>query len=423
MYYIKSTDIFVDMNKAAGDIIHPPPKVNSLQALIRLRPRHGHEWCVFAFVLNRDMIKKDGTLDDLYGMIFMLGSFDNQDAADAHAKNIMALTKHPGIMVSRYAYPFRLSPTFDPSAVSEVSFDTKGKLMELESAQYKHEREEYEKRLKIERDIMKEAEEETDPDNIEYFKRQCYLAIKNRSNHLNHVKEAEATWKNYKMRQNLVSAHYNKHPEHDKLWLPYLKEKLIERGEMQLYKGLKNSYINLREELLGINPPKDITIYDLKEKVIEKNNIIDELTNKLSEQNAIIEALKRKIAGDSIKCECGDICLGLKNKDQVKMSDVVLDHIKMPDIVLDTCTTSPNDSNMINPLIDELSEDHDIIDAITDVKIITDKVATDKLITDKLIVPAMKDISGSSVEDSADNYAFSTEDDEEEATPSVSGEK
>ena len=69
-------------NRAAGDTIHPPAKVNSLQALIRLRPKHGHEWCVLAFVLNRDIIKQDGTLDDLYGMVFLLGSFKEQTDAE-----------------------------------------------------------------------------------------------------------------------------------------------------------------------------------------------------------------------------------------------------------------------------------------------------------------------------------------------------
>src|SRR5436853_2342667 len=299
-------------NRAAGDTIHPPAKVNSLQALIRLRPKHGHEWCVLAFVLNRDIIKQDGTLDDLYGMVFLLGSFKEQTDAEEHAKNIIALTGHPFVIPVRYAYPFRLSTQFDPATVTEVSVDTKGKLIELESADYKRQRQEFEKRVKIERDIMKEAEEETDPDSIEHFKRQCYLAIKNRSVYNKHCKEAEVALQNYRKRESAVRDHYNRHPEHEEQWLPYLKEKLIERGEMDLYNGLANAYKEIREEILGLQLVDDPSVIELKQTIADQNSVILDLTKKLARFESKNVSIELK---DDIKCECGDICLGLKSDD------------------------------------------------------------------------------------------------------------
>ena len=267
----------------ASDMIPPLPKVNSLQALTRLRAKRGAEWCTFAFVLNRDMLKSDGTLDELHAVVFPLGSFDDQTKAEEHAKNVISITGHPGVISARYATAVPLTTKFNPAAVTEVALDMKGRLLELESSQYKREREEYERRAKLERDIMKEAEEEVDPNSIEHFKRQCYLAIKNRANFHMHKKEADTAWENYKKREMVVRDHYARHPDHEKNWLPYLKEKLIERGEMNLYSSLEAAYKELRDELLGLIDDDD-----------------EESTPEL-------------VPADNISCECpGGVCLGLK---------------------------------------------------------------------------------------------------------------
>jgi hypothetical protein len=244
-------------NRAAGDIIPPLPKVNSLQALMRLRPKKTHKFCVFAFVLNKDMINKDGSLDDFYGYVFPLGSFDDKHKAEEHAKNIIAITGHPAVVSSKYATPVPLSSKFDPKTVTEVPVDIKGRLIKLESEQYKQEKEYYETRVKKERELLEEAEEETNLDSIEHFKRQCYLAIKNRAAYIHSKKEADNAWDNYKKREAAVRDHYAQHPEHEADWLPYLKDKLTERGELPLYSSLEAAYKELRPELLGLDVNKD----------------------------------------------------------------------------------------------------------------------------------------------------------------------
>jgi hypothetical protein len=270
-------------NRAGGDIVPPLPKVNSLQALMRLRPKRGNEWCTFAFVLNRDIIKSDGSLDELHAVVFPLGAFDDQLKAEEHAKNIISLTGHPGVISAKYGSPVPLTTKFDPSTVTEVPVDMKGRIIELESSQYKRERDEYEKRVKQERDIMKEAEEETNPDSIEHFKRQCYLAIKNRANFQVHSREADTAWQNYKKREMAVRDHFARHPEHEKDWLPYLKEKLTERGELDLYYGMESAYKEIRDELLGLIDVDD----DLSPSSNEPVNISQQSPISTSQQSTL----------------------------------------------------------------------------------------------------------------------------------------
>jgi len=236
----------------ASDVVPPVRKINSLQALTRLKPKRGSEWCTFAFVLNRDMIKPDGSLDELHAVVFPLGAFDEQEKAEKHAKSIIEITGHPGVIAACYGSPIPLTTNFDPSVVEDVPVNMKGRLIKLESDQYKRDREQYEERAKIERELVKEAEEETDPDHIEHFKRQCYLAIKAKAKYQHHLDEYKSALDAYKKRESLVRDHYNRHPEHEKEWLPYLKEKLIERGESDLYQMLETGYNELRNELLDI---------------------------------------------------------------------------------------------------------------------------------------------------------------------------
>jgi hypothetical protein len=248
-------------DRVAGEVFSCPRKVNSLQALTRLKPIRGCSWCTFAFVLNKDMITTNGSLDDLHAMVFMLGSFDNETDACKHAETIIKITGHTGVIAAPYGAAVPLTSKFNPNDVTSVNVDIKGRIIEMESAQYKSDREEHDNQIKRDKDIMREAEEETNSDSIEHFKRQCYLAIKNRASFQVHQKDASNSWNNYKKRETAVREHYSKHPEHETDWLPYLKEKLIERGEQDLYHSIETAYKEIRNELLGLS---DDTIIETK---------------------------------------------------------------------------------------------------------------------------------------------------------------
>lgn len=234
-----------------GESIPKPVNRNSLQELVKLKPRNQcHEWNIFAYVLNRDMIHEDGTLDELYGMLFPLGSFADKDDADKEVERIIEKTGCSNVFRARYARNVPLTTKIPSTNLINVPVDDKGKLIKLENQEFQQEKEQYEKRIKLEKELIKEAEEETNPDSIEYYKRQCYLAIK-------HVTELEALQKkiaeveqNYQKRAKLVKEHYQKHPNHDQEWLPYIKETLTDRGELQLYHFLESGYQKYREQIL-----------------------------------------------------------------------------------------------------------------------------------------------------------------------------
>lgn len=269
-------------NTQTDDFLPPKPKLNSFQSIMRLKPRPGSEFCVNAFVLNRDIVNEDGTLDDLNSVIFPLGSFSTEEEAVKHAKNVIEMTGHPGVIAARYAAAVPLTTKYNPENIEEVKVDNKGRLLKLEDDQYKRECQEYEERRKRAEEIEKEAEEETNPDSIEHFKRMCYLTVKHRATQKYHENQVKIATENYQKRLAQAKEHYKRHPEHEEQWLPYFKKKLEARGELDLYLTVEAGYKQLRDE------------------IVEKK--------------------------EEIECECpGGVCLGLSNNIDHKQVEVSTD--------------------------------------------------------------------------------------------------
>lgn len=232
--------------------IEPPRRLDNLRAITRLPPVKNCTWGVMAFVLNEDLVQADGTVDPLRAMVFHLGSFRTKEEARNHAINIIAVTGHPGVVIGQYGSGVELTTEFDTKNVEQVYVDPSGKLMKLQQQQYQHDKEVFEKRAALEKDLVTEAEAETDPDSIEHFKRQAFLAIKNQSKVKFLEKELAHAKTMYAEREAAVRDHYQRHPEHEEQWLPYLKAKLLERGESKMYGGLEQGYQEIREQLLGL---------------------------------------------------------------------------------------------------------------------------------------------------------------------------
>lgn len=228
-----------------------PIKHNSLQKLVMLQPPEKKmSWCTFAFALNNDI--KDSKDDDLYGMIIPLGSFKTKEASDSHAKHIVEVTGHPSVVSARYACAVPMMSTFDSEHNVPVKVDVAGNIIKCEDSQYTRENEMYEKNLKRSEELEAEAEAETDPDHIEYMKRNCFLAVKNYAKYQHHLKEAEEAHKDYSTRKLNVQRHLQSHPNNEVEWLPYLRKKLYERGEESLYASIENGYKKIRDDILGL---------------------------------------------------------------------------------------------------------------------------------------------------------------------------
>ncbi len=266
-------------------LVGQPLKVNSLQSIMRLQPLKGSEWCVYAYVLNRDVVDKDGNVDDMRGMIFPLGSFRDRDEAEQHAKNVISITGHQGVVVAKYGCAIPLTTNIDHKTILNVPLDTRGKILKFESDQYKRDMEIYEKKVKEEDERIREAEEEWDIDSIEHFKRQCYLAIKNKSKYDELKKEMEMAHSMYEKRKSLVKDHYDRHPDHEASWLEYLKSKLIERGELDLYNDIESSYLSLRDDLLDLKSKQSEKLDDPIVCTPDCNNSVPSILHHMSQFN------------------------------------------------------------------------------------------------------------------------------------------
>lgn len=240
----------MNTNSSKGLEVPPPPIiVNSLQALKKLRPtKRGHEYSVFAYVLNRDMVLENGELDDLHAVTFQLGSFEDKKDAFAHAKEIICKTGHTTVVVSRYGDPVPLSVKHDEKVLEQVRVEN-GKLVELENNEFKREHEAYEKRIALEREIAIEAEEETDKNSVEYLKRQWYLAVHNELI-LNKLKKEVSQYENsFNKRMENIKDHIIRHPEHEDEWFPLLEKRLTDRGETALLEQIREGYARLNQNI------------------------------------------------------------------------------------------------------------------------------------------------------------------------------
>ena len=209
-------------------------------------------WGVYAFILNRDIVREDGTVDEIYAVIIHLGSFNDEKQAGEHARHIIELTGYRGLMVCKYGQPSLLKSKYDINEAEDVFVDPKGNLMKFQDSEYQESKRVFEEQQELRRKIDHEIDNESDSHHIEHFKRQCFVAIKTHSEYMFHKQKCEEALLAYEKRRCAVQEHYQAHPEHEEQWLPYLKEKLEGRGEDELYQTISLGYQNLREDLLGL---------------------------------------------------------------------------------------------------------------------------------------------------------------------------
>ena len=238
------------MESKIASNIAPKSNIQSLKSIMKLPIQRGCNWNVFTYVLNQDLIGEDGKIDDLRAVVFCLGSFYDKGEAENHAKAIIEKTGYTNIIVAKYGLPIPLSVNPSSDTIEILTVDMNNKIIELESDQYKRQKEAYEKKVKAEMDILNESQSELDEDNIEYYKRNVILAVKHYSMQKDLLMKAKEASQNFEKRKKILQEHLIKHPEHDDMLLPFLKEKLESRGENELYMRIETSYSELKKNLL-----------------------------------------------------------------------------------------------------------------------------------------------------------------------------
>ncbi|HSW76364.1 MAG TPA: hypothetical protein VLG50_04940 [Candidatus Saccharimonadales bacterium] len=227
-----------------------PTLLHTMQKIIQLPIEHGVAWSVFAYAVNKDIINEHGQVDDLRAIIFPLGSFNTQQLAQQHVKKVMEETGHSYFIVSRYGLAVPITVKHDQDVIIDVPVDLQGKVIEMENEEFKHQKELFDKRQKLEKELMDECENELNVDHPEHFKRHAFVALKHYTDYLKHKQECEKSFELFTTRQQALQAHFTSHPEHERDFLDFYKNKLMARGEEQLYLSIEQAYKQYRDVLL-----------------------------------------------------------------------------------------------------------------------------------------------------------------------------
>jgi hypothetical protein len=220
--------------------------IDCLKKIMKLPIERGCDWGVYAYVINKDIIDSEGNVDDLRAMIFHLGSFYDFEKAKQHAEKTIENTGYSKIIVAKYGLPVAITTKPSDNTIESVPVDIKGKLIKMETDEMKQQKKLYEEKIQYEKELYKECQDECDIDHIEHFKRQAYLATTHYTTYINLKQQSDKILKEFEIRKKLLNEHYNKHPEHEKQFLPFFKEKLDSRGENDLYLKIESNYLKYK---------------------------------------------------------------------------------------------------------------------------------------------------------------------------------
>lgn len=206
----------------------------------------GCDWNVFAYVINKEVVN----INDTLCIVFQLGSFKHFEEAEKHAKSIIEKTGYSHVFVAKYGVPVKITGKPDTNVIKTVTVDLQGKLIDMETQEYKEQKEKYKQKVQYEKELVQECQQECELEHLEHYKRQAYLATKHYSAYKQFQKMAEESLKHYHDRIIDLKTHLLQHPEHEEQFLPLLKIKLLSRGEEELYNNIKNTYASIRKDIL-----------------------------------------------------------------------------------------------------------------------------------------------------------------------------
>jgi hypothetical protein len=228
-----------------------PTLITGLQNIMKLPVEDKFRWNVIAYCINKDIIDNDGKVDPLRAIICPLGSYKTEEKAIKKVNQLIEVTGHSAFKIVKYGIFAEITTTPDSEIISTVTVDTQGKIMEMESEEFKNQKELYEKKMFFDKEMMQECELECDPNHIEHYKRAAYLVTKHYMSYLSLKNQTEQMYKNYELRKKVLKDHLEKHPEHEGEFLPYFKEKLENRGEEELYLRIEAGYNQYKHEFLS----------------------------------------------------------------------------------------------------------------------------------------------------------------------------
>ncbi len=221
-------------------------KIEYLKNLRNMRPSPGCQWCVYAYLLNNDIIGSNGKVDDLYGVSIPLGSFETEKEADDHAKTIIERTGYNVIIVSKYGHAIKLTNKLENGI--PVYLNNK-EIMEMDNKQFQSEINQYEHSVKRFNEINTELEQEADTSTMEYLKLMFIKAISEYASVKTYEQMMKNAQRNYNMRKKLIQEHVLQYPDHKSGWINLLKEKLSERQETSYLESILSGYEKIKDDV------------------------------------------------------------------------------------------------------------------------------------------------------------------------------
>lgn len=250
-------------------------RINSYEALMKLKPPQGQGFAVYTYVLNEDLIpkseekrsketnKSEGNegrevpsetkeidLSEVkkepinYGLLIQLGVYPTINEAQKRVNEIISITGHETIFCAKLGMFTELSPKPINRTVITLSEGVTQSLKEIRREELEKEK----KRKEIAEEMEKERQDEQDPTNLEYLRLNLYMAIRAHSSIKSYKSKMEELKISYKERIGNIKEFISKIPEGLENFLPMIKAKLERRGEISLFESISSGFKELMEK-------------------------------------------------------------------------------------------------------------------------------------------------------------------------------
>ena len=292
--------------------------INSFKALARVPPPIGQEFSVFAYFLV-DPPKDTQKPYDPVGMYILLGSYHLEEDALKRVNHLIETTGHKQICAISTCSWRELTGKCNPNQVTLVPVDLNGKLVKQHNKEQEEEKKALERRKEIEEEIIREKDLETDPNSLEHYIHNWFVAVKNRSTHHIKMKEAEEARLNYEKRVDAIREQHARQPELEDSWLDELKVRLEKRGEESLYRAMVKAVKEMRV---------DIFANEKKEEVVVKK---EEAVAVPKKEEAVAVPKKEETKKEE---EVKEVKKEEAKKEEVKKEEVKKEEVKKEEVVV-----------------------------------------------------------------------------------------
>ncbi len=220
--------------------------INSFKLMAKKKPPTGQEFCVIGYFLT-DVISPEGSR----GMWFLVGTYPRADMAKKKAISLIEETGINSIYAMKTCEWQDINDKFEPNRIKVVPTGRDARLKEQHLKEYKQTTKEYKREREIAQEMDEEQERELHPDQIEYYTRQWYLAIRNQSTVKQLIQQLQEATDSMNLRIKNIRDVYQQHPEFEDQWLEILAKKLPKRGEDAILKSLQQGHTLMAPSVLS----------------------------------------------------------------------------------------------------------------------------------------------------------------------------